>query len=516
MPELRDEERRIAKGLVCVRLARVFVTAARDEETPPTPFGGGADHRYLAQLRTQAVRNYRRGIEYAPMLGNAHRELADLYCEMEEPEQALSVYEKLLEQFPDDYEALCWLASHHLENDCPQDSEPYVVAAARLRPRERKTQILRWNQRLGAVRHATRKRKFDVARRELEAATAEQPPETPAHWLPLVRATIEYKAKNVEEAERFVEEAKTHLSEPTPIWLLMHANAVRYNLDRELKNEFSARFKAAVTRACTSQTAAEMAYYLSTFLSNKITYTGFATHQPRSASTWSDAHVSPGGRKISRVLMYMKLDEKWRLRGESLMRELSKTGRLQFPQDPHFPLFAGLAAMGSSPFFCDAGQAMRLLEQALELDKASPAHLSPELLELARHSLALVESYRHSGLSRLLFAADDEDDDEDDDDYEDDDYDDYEDDEDYDEDDEDEGSPEAFFGRGPNAGSFPYQHLQNIVPGFILEFLEQKAAAQGVDFQKLMAEIAQGDLEPEEALARLTGAPAPAKSAKRR
>ena len=275
---LRESERNVAAALVNMRLAAHSI-ADRWRIGGAVVRAGRRRQRVANRCWTAPRPIFRRLWTQYPQLHDGYVGLATLRLNRERPELAVPVFETLLKYHPDDLDAIRWLANYFVEADQPDKAEPYVQAAVRLRPREANTQVLLWNQRLGMVRHYTRRRKFDRARQEIESLAAQPSAAEEPWWMDATRAVVEFKARNPEQAQVYLDRAIGYLQEPTPIWLVMHALAVRYRLDKTLKNDFAGRFKAAVKGRCTSQTAGQVARFLNGYLSRRVRYSGFVTHQ---------------------------------------------------------------------------------------------------------------------------------------------------------------------------------------------------------------------------------------------
>ncbi len=78
----------------------------------------------------------------------------------------------------------------------------------------RATANLLWNQRVAMVRACAKQRKFAMARQEWESLAQHLPSDADSYWLDLLRAAIEYKANNVEEADRYVAAAEAKAAGP--------------------------------------------------------------------------------------------------------------------------------------------------------------------------------------------------------------------------------------------------------------------------------------------------------------
>lgn len=484
---LGEEERRIAAGLVYQRLARQWVIQAHNEEASPpfSPFYE-EDETFAAEIRQDAVRGYQQSLQCAPQLLTAYKELASLHLEMEQDAKAVQVYQSLLKQFPDDYETHQWLANYYLEDDKPDKAERYANEALRLRPRDPATATLLWNQRVAMVRLCVKKRKFVMARQELDSLPQHLPANAEAYWLDLLRAAVEYKANNVQEAERYVAAAAAQLPDPTPVWMIMHAHAARFGLKREIKNEFGARFKSAVAGQCCSQTAGQLARVLLPFVTKQIKYTGLATHQRLVLDYLQRCRSLTWRREDLRyTVQFLAVSDSWRHR--ALRDRLLAEGLAQFPQEPLFHYMAGSAGMEAGPFVVDVQRTREHFQSALKLNETADVRLPDESVKTAKQSLVLLDRALEMRGQMNDWESDDdefEDDEfEDDEEYGDDDYD-----EEYDDDDSE--SDEAF-------GAI---ELERIAPPFLIDAFKRAAARMGISMSELLRRAAIGELGPADIL----------------
>lgn len=476
---LPPDERGIAAGLVYRRMARISVAAAHAEEVRPrfASFEPGA--ATAVTFRRNAIEYYQQSVAYAPQLRSAYDELAKLHLESDEDAWAVKVYQTLLKQFPDDYETHAWLANYYLEDDKPDKAEPYAREAQRLKPRDPATLGLVWAQRLAMVRLCTKKRKFAEARQEWELLRQHPLPSTDAYWLDLVRAAIEYKANNLEEAERYVAAAEAQLKDPAPVWMIMHTHAARYGLKREIKNHFGDRFKAAMEGDCYTETAGQLAKILLPFVARQIKYTGLATHkrlvlaylQRSRRLDWSDGD-------LRNVVQFLTAADSWRNR--ALCDQLLAMGCARFPQDPLFPYLAGCAAMEHGPYHCDLLATRKLFEQALKANEAATHPLDAVMIKNAKAAVSTLDGTLER--RAMYYARQLDDDDE----FDDDEFDDDE----FEDDDEDAFGDDIGFSGSSRAP----------VP-FMMGVLQSAAAKMGISLAKLLERIENDELGPLDILA---------------
>lgn len=396
LPCLREDERPIAVGLVYQHLAREFVHCADDNDMDPFGF---VDEAVQGELRLAAVRHYRNSIKACPRLQASFLELAELLEKIGETGQSVRTMEMLARQDPDCFEAVLWLAQHYLSQDDPGQSERYVEAARRLRPRDRQCLQLAWNQKLTMVRCLAMRRQFEAARQEIKQAAEIAPPDLEPFTLDLLRAGVEFKAKHMEAAQAFVQSALAMVEEPTVIWLQLSSIAAQMRVAREFKKDFNDRFKAGIELPPTSESAGRMARFLAAMKSSKVNYTGRATHEKllikylyRAVTiAWKEYDL----RCVCEFLVPIP-------RLNPLRVGFVQTGVEQFPRVPQYHYWSGMQEVNLGPRFCDLDRASKSLQQALDLHHASDIELTADQLEAARSALSMVLDFQEK---RPAFAA---------------------------------------------------------------------------------------------------------------
>ncbi len=350
-----------------------------------------AVERELDALGEEAVYAFRRSIKAYPDLQGAYFELAKLYEEREDDEHAAGVMKALAAHDPDCLAAALWLARHYLAQDDPAGSERYVRTVTRLRPRDPDTVNLGWNQALAMVRGLAIKRQFEAARTELTRAVGTVPPGVEPYVLDVLRAAIEFKARNAEAANQHVKAALGKVEEPTPIWLLMSGNLARMRVAREYKKEFDDRFKKAIKRPVTSESAGHMAQFLFEMKIDKVRYTGLATQEKlflkkldRAARIeWREADL----RQVCEFLESLS-------RHDELHMELVEIGLEYFRDIPHYHYWCGMEETNKGPRLAQIEFALESLSHAIELHENGPVKLSLEQIAKARESLSLIKDYQ--------------------------------------------------------------------------------------------------------------------------
>lgn len=417
--DLREEDRAIAAALVHYRLAGAKLRFAEQVQRMSRFGWAEFDSEDAEQFRVEAARRLRQAIESYPGLKVAYRDLAELHEEQEEPKKSAAVLRRLLAIDPDDFDAHVWLANYHLNRNKPAESAPHVEAAERLRPRDRQCSLLRWNQHLAHIRDLAMRRRLDEAKAQVERAAPllEQGREEP-YVLDVMRAALQWKAKDPAAAQRSLEAALEKAGAPAAVWMAMSGAAAEYRLPRAVKKDFDDRFKAAVQERPTSRTAGLLARRLLALKASRRNYTGRATQERLILKClgrarrvqWTEADLEAA----CRLLAQFPNDD-------ASFCVLVSIGVKRFPDNAHFHYWRGNDELGHGAYRSDYALAVRHLRRALELARASDRPDDRDLIPLAERALsAAYDAQRRHELAGISWLED-----EDDDDYEDD-YDDEE------------------------------------------------------------------------------------------
>jgi tetratricopeptide (TPR) repeat protein len=400
---ISESERAIAAGLVYLHLARKYSRYAQDNEKLNRVLPPDQDDDSVELFQQDAARCYRKAIECSERVTAAYHELAELHEQRSEPEKGAAVLLRLARTTPDDFKAHIWLANYYLGRDRPDKSEPHVTAALRLKPRDKQTETLRWNQRLTTIRCLVKKRLFEAARQEVDDAATHVPSDIEPYFLDVIRACIELKAKNDSAAQQQLAAALDKVDEPTAVFAHMSCLAARYGLPREIKKDFDSRFKEAIKRKPSSETTGRLARFLLMLKQAKINYTGRATQERL-------------------FLKYLKRTKRlaWRKRDlqdvcalvsqlsgqRPLFERLLAVGVRRFPDSAELHLLAGEQEMEAGPIFCNYRKARHHMERALELARADGRSQDDELIEQAQWALAQLGDNRPIDSPTWMFEDD--------------------------------------------------------------------------------------------------------------
>ena len=167
---------------------------------------------------------------------------------------------------------------------------------------------LEWFIRVGLARDFAVAKKWDAGRNEL--AIAEQLlPDCRNRYTYLARKVIfEAKAGQDETSEQYLAQAQPCLKEPTPLWLALSIESIRYRMPKATQKGYSQEWEAGLKSKCQSETAGEMATIMHAFLASKVEYTGRAGHIKKVAAYLQrTSHVNYRRVDIEHVIDFLDL-----------------------------------------------------------------------------------------------------------------------------------------------------------------------------------------------------------------
>jgi hypothetical protein len=89
---------------------------------------------------------------------------------------------------------------------------------------------------------------------------------------------FEYKVGQAEQGDRYVEEAKATLVEPSPLWLSMAAESARFQMPKAAIDKYAKLWEADLKKKVRSETAGAIADLLGAFLAANTDYPGRDVH----------------------------------------------------------------------------------------------------------------------------------------------------------------------------------------------------------------------------------------------
>jgi hypothetical protein len=236
-------------------------------------------------------------------------------------------------------------------------------------------------------------------------------PESAAHFTCLLkRAMFEMKAGKAAQADEYERQALATLVEPTPLWLVLLIESIRYRMTKATQNGYLKLWVADLKKKTRSETAGEMAALLRGFLDAGIEYTGRASHVKRVAA-YLDRTKTLKYRleDIEHVVEFLnQVDDK-----NTLREKLVAQGLKLHPNSVLLNYHHGLIALGYGPHSQKADRGRESLEKAIAQAEASNDPKATALLPAIKHMLtAFNEMLRRTPafgpMGPSIFDSDDE------------------------------------------------------------------------------------------------------------
>lgn len=404
LPCLTPQERTLAQALVWLRVGRNCVHASE-----PTPTFFGLPEEHIEQMRARAVEYLTKSVRLAPNLRAAYESLAEAHVAWKQSEQAAETYRRLLGHFPEDFEALRFLAVEHQRRDEPFEAREYALRARRLKPLDRTVEDLVWSVHVASARHYALNNEWDRGRAEFEAAEEIIPQNTEPYHLLVCKAAFEFKAGELGLGHRLVDGARTEAGEETVVLLDLFIQAIRYALPKVVAAEFEHRWITALKKKCSSRAAGGMCKILTAYLLTEIDYSDRAEHVGRllgylrrcSRVKWQAEDLRNVCGFLDAVYSSDELcdelsdkddDEFWDLDElvDELLEKFVRKGRKAFPEQPYFQYLTGELEIRKGPIECNRPYARHCFQRALEFAKNLAAE-DGEVVEGAKRRITFLE-----------------------------------------------------------------------------------------------------------------------------
>ena len=328
---LNSSESALAQAMIWNHLARLHgkVVADLTDGDGPSRFKAlrrsrsGSDAMEVEPVKKRVVDCLEQSLALAPEHRPTYESLVDLYHDWDEPDKLEAAARRLLAKFPEDLDTLTLLANHYTNKNEPIAALPFVQKARMLRPLDNSLRTLEWTIRVGLARHHALAKHWDKGRDEFKAAE-ELLPDCRNQYFYLARKVIfEAKAGQAEHSDRYLQQAQESLTEPTPLWLALLIESIRYRMTKATQQGYARMWDADLKKKCTSETAGEMASLLDGFVRSGVDYSGRAGH-------------------IKQVLAYLERTKRIKYRRVDIERVCDFLGHLSERRD----LRAKLVAIG--------------------------------------------------------------------------------------------------------------------------------------------------------------------------
>ena len=281
VPGLSAEERPLAQALICNHLAELYLEGAddlseADDDDPDydDDFDEDEDDEEveidILSAKQKAIEFLERSLRLAPRHRPTFELLAETYQEWKQPEKVEETYRRILDLFPEDLEALSSLADvHHVKNE-PALALDYLQRARKLKPLDEDLLTREISARISLARSLALEKRWDEGRAQFAIIEQLDPARNRDSVYVARKSVFETKAGQRDAADRYEKEALALLVEPTPLWLVLHVESIRFKLTKATQKHYADLFKKDLKKKCRSETAAAMASLLTAYLVTKM------------------------------------------------------------------------------------------------------------------------------------------------------------------------------------------------------------------------------------------------------
>ena len=353
VPGLSAEERPLAQALVCNHLTELYLEGA-DDLSQADDFDPDYDDDFdedvdddddeveidIATARQKAIEFLERSLRLAPRHRPTYELLAETYQEWKQPEKVEETYRRVLDLFPDDLDALTSLASISYDKNDPAQALDYLQRARKLKPLDEDLLNREIAARIRLARVLAIEKRWDEGRAQFAIIEQLDPARNQQFDYVARKAVFEMKAGQRDAADRYEKEAVALLAEPTPLWLVLQVESIRFKLTKATQKHYAELFKKDLKKKCRSETAAAMAFLLTAYLVSNIEYPGRDKHvRDVRAYLGRTTRLKYRREDLETVCEFLAQLQK----GDELLRKAGRTGRERAPGFRPSPLDGGSA-----------------------------------------------------------------------------------------------------------------------------------------------------------------------------
>jgi tetratricopeptide (TPR) repeat protein len=446
VPGLSADERPMAQALVCNHLAELYLEGADDlsqaDDLDPDyddfdeDDDGDEVEIDILTSKQKAIEFLERSLRLAPRHRPTFELLSETYQEWKQPEKVEETYRRILDVFPDDVEALTSLASDYYDKNEPALALDYLQRARKLKPLDEELLNREISARIRLARTLALEKRWDEGRAQFAVVEQLDPARNRAFDYLARKAVFEAKAGQRDAADLYESEAAALLAEPTPLWLVLHVESIRFKLTKATQKHYAELFTKDLKKKCRSETAGAMASLLSAYLAERVDYPGREKHvrdlRAYLARTTRLKYRREDLEAVCEFLAQLPKDD-------GLMRKLVERGVKEHRDSAILHLMAGVLEVDKGPVRCLTHVAKHHLDKALSLAEASSRPAETRLIPMIKQVSSLISEVTSSPFDSFFsgfggfrssgggpgFAMNFRDDDDfDDDDFDDDDFDD--------------------------------------------------------------------------------------------
>lgn len=365
--------------------ARPFDEATDDDEWDENKEDADGEFDDDSDARFSAIDCYRRSVDLAPQNRIAHEFLIDQLDLHGDAKRVAAAARRMIATFPDHERALSLLANDASKRECWDEAVAFQERAVRARPHDAFVTEQLAFYRLSLARQRAQQGRFDDARTLLNRLLERERGHDRYEILCRL-AAVEIVAGQTERGNQLFDEACRAAPSRLAAVYRMLIESVRMPLDYGSTMRFETDFRDLIRSKPDAATVRELISTVSAFRQTETSYEGLLIHEP----------LILGFVKRAKRLKYSHADllavcqSLNAFDAEKMTLEFAKRGMKLFPDDPHFPFFAGMYYYSMGPNKCPLGALIRYLSAAEKLALGHPEHA--DLAESAGQILRSVQA----------------------------------------------------------------------------------------------------------------------------
>jgi len=365
-----------------------------DDASEDDEFEG--DYNDESDARFPAIECYRRSVELDPRNRIAHERLIDLLEMRGDRKQVVAEARRMIETFPEHERSLSALAKDAATRECWDEAAAFQERAVRARPHDPDLTEQLVFYRFNLTCRLAQQGRFDDARALLDALLRKECGHD-RYGILCRQAAVEILAGQTDRGDRLFDEACQAAPSRLAAVYRMLIDSIRMPLDYGRTMRLESDFRQLIQSKPDAATVRELITTVSAFRQTGTSYDGLLDHEPlilglvkrAKRLQYSHEHLLTVCRALNAF------------RAEKLTLEFAKLGIKQFPDDPHFPFFAGMYYYAVGPADCPMGTMIRYLSDVEKL-----AHGHAEHAELAESAAIILRSIQaYSRLRQLTQVA---------------------------------------------------------------------------------------------------------------
>ena len=338
------EEAPLARALVYVKMAENAASIPTPEQFAKLPRAIRQMERPPRALHPTAEECYRKAIELAPTLIDAHTGLFRASLVGGKEAKVIETGEALLEKFPHDVETARMLGTFLIQRDRNERAVEVWERVVRMQPMDASARQFLGVASRALARELVLKKQFDEARRRYQASLdligPDLRPNVLCNW-----SVAERVAGDPARADELLAEARALIGELFISYLQL-VESHRMRLAPKEKSRLAKEFTAKLSDPVDAATVVSLVEYTASLVARGVTYFGIKTHIKKIIALASQLDTKTLDEQLLlRLIKALSAHE-----GVSrIVPPLYRSGEARFPNNPHFPYLEAIHLMGDDP-----------------------------------------------------------------------------------------------------------------------------------------------------------------------